>query len=359
MSKTRKLISEFIGIIQLGADISTNEAKTIIYWCVASLGASKDAHGDHTGFFHHFPILTVYGRIETGKSTLLAVIKAITNAQEIAKTSKTEFRDLLEDYNVVIIEEGEPPESEERAHMEMRLHNRVMYNTSVVNRKEPNPPYRKVRKSVFGATAIHRRNAYDDAALTSRSIFVITRPNPHREYKKVKIETMHRFVADLGKPYADARKLWNEVVKDKPEFDGSGRGAENWWPMRLVAEKCGDTEWLAYATIEEARAMEGAIVDADYESENVVAHCIEICFSPEVVPVRPIEYILVADVATSCKEAYGQTYTHQAIRRIADVHGYHTQKGNRGVQIFRKAPDQSDENKIIAEMVDMETRVHS
>jgi Cdc6-like AAA superfamily ATPase len=78
--------------------LTLNEAKTIVYWVIATYGLKK---------LDCFPPLVIYGPPETGKSTILKFVTQLVNGHVISTTSRAEFRDQLVDNRIVCIEEGD------------------------------------------------------------------------------------------------------------------------------------------------------------------------------------------------------------------------------------------------------------
>lgn len=72
--------------------LTLNEAKTIVYWAVATYGLRK---------LDCFPPMVMYGAPETGKSTILKFVAQLVNAHVISTTSRAEFRDQLMDNRIV------------------------------------------------------------------------------------------------------------------------------------------------------------------------------------------------------------------------------------------------------------------
>lgn len=230
--------------------LTTNEAKTVVYWAIATQGLEK---------FDCFPPLVLYGVHETGKSTILKFVSQLINAHFISTTSRAEFRDQLIKNRIVCIEEGDKVNEELILKRYSRESGQVHVKTRILG------GYTTTEGNLYGATLLHRRHSFEDLALQSRTIIVKT--------KKVKKEF---YETELNDDYkAKLRKLWKDAWKHRSSDIPSGRTETNWWPLIIVAQYRGDDKWIKYAHKQQKIAERLLKGDSEFEPDKVLAYALD------------------------------------------------------------------------------------
>ena len=221
--------------VQSVTGLGTNEAKTLVYWALGTHSLPK---------LNIFPILSIKGEYGTGKTTLLAVLQQLVHLPEWigGDASRAVLRDSLRHESTALIDEGDIIK-------EALIRDRYSRRSAQkgVNR-EVTHGWKMDNLKTFGATAVHRRNAFKDPAVDSRTVVVLTRR-----------------VAGGVKPFRDEDFApWHKVLKalaaeipwEKLAQDSSSREVDTWGPLLVVAQYLEDTTWLAYANerVEAAQA---------------------------------------------------------------------------------------------------------
>jgi len=236
--------------------LTLNEAKTIVYWAVATYGLNK---------LDCFPPMVIYGAPETGKSTILKFVAKLINAHVISTTTKAEFRDQLADNRIVCIEEGDKVEepmilkrySRESGQVHIKVRGSWGFYTNEGN--------------IYGATLLHRRHSFEDLALQTRTIVIKTR-KVEREFQK----------AELPDDYGERlEKLWKGAWKNRGDQNPSGRTATNWWPLIIVAQFREDDKWIEYAHKQQKIAESLLKGDSDFEPDKILAYALNYFESEE------------------------------------------------------------------------------
>lgn len=163
---------------------------------------------------HTFPLLVLLGPTGTGKSITLHVIRDFAYRPDAfslrGRTLPTIRDELVACHDgTAIIEESDRAWSGSES-FEAMLSDRYQRATAQAALKEPvgDRGYETVDKTFFGATVLHRRYPFEDAALDGRSILVHFRADHSREYDELE---------DFDPLLADARKLVGRLVFELPE----------------------------------------------------------------------------------------------------------------------------------------------
>lgn len=266
MAKTinGELVNRAVNTLLTGTAVNENEAKTIVYWAIASYGVAKE------GGLFLFPILVTHGKPETGKSTMQVVVHALTGASFMSITTPAALRDMLEKHPVVLIEEGDKLSGEK---LEELILARYTLQSSMVHKKvrETWGGFEPKDSLVFGATMIHKRYEFENLALASRCIIISTRKDKTRKYEEVTLETIGNWITEEDKDAAE--KLWKKARECKG-LQVSGRTATNWRSLMMVATTLGDEEWLKYADDKILEANNELDLDEEFELEDILDHVV-------------------------------------------------------------------------------------
>lgn len=226
-----QVISQYANSITQACGLDTNQAKTAVYWAVATHGIEK---------LNIMPILTIFGGHGSGKSSLIACLQQIVcNPRHIdGKLSKAELRDSLKLNTTALIEEGD--EVDER--QILKRYSRQTSSTSV-KRGSAATGWSSQQVDLFGATALHRRVPFADPAVDSRSITIRT---AHRQ-GNFSVPTMDGIALAAIAAQVDWLKMLG--IPD-------GRARDTWMPLFQGALACIDTDWMAYALGELNKAIQ-------------------------------------------------------------------------------------------------------
>ena len=266
--------------------LTTNEAKTVVYWAIATYGLKR---------LDCFPPLVIYGDIETGKSTILKFVSQLVGAEVISITSRAEFRDQLMENRIVCIEEGD------KVNEELIL-KRYSRESGQVHVKAKGPwGYTTTEGNLYGATVLHRRHSFEDVAVQSRTIIVKT--------KKVKREF---YETELSDDYKDKlRKLWKDAWKHRSSYMPLGRTETNWWPLIIVAQFREDDEWIEYARKQQKIAERLLKGDSEFEPDKVLGYALNYFKN-----VRNKEFVYLSTLIEHLNDHYMWKPTSKRVAKI-------------------------------------------
>jgi hypothetical protein len=158
------------------------QQKLVIYWTLAA----RSLRNENT-----FPLLSVQGKMGTGKSQALMIIGNFSfrpvRFSLRGMTGPTIRDKFAEAYNgTAIIEEADSAWMDPEANFERLLSDRYQRASAEASHKvrSGDKNWTAVTKQYFGATALHRRVPFKDAALDGRNICARTRPDHTRQYRE-------------------------------------------------------------------------------------------------------------------------------------------------------------------------------
>ena len=239
-AKTIDLIRVIVEVTDTLLGISTGlghlQRKTIGYYTAArhSLPSANS-----------FPLLVCIGPMGTGKSECSRIVKAFAykpRAMSLRGMSPPAFRDeLVEAHNgTAVIEEADAGWKESKNY-ENLLSDRYHRDSAKVAIKVPagDNSWITQEKYFSGASVVHKRLPFADAALDGRSISVPFRANHSRKYKEFR---------ENDPAVVELKKRVDNFTFDPPElhrsFEAAGRILASYTPVLALAEWCGDTEFL-------------------------------------------------------------------------------------------------------------------
>jgi len=247
------IIDKAVHTLLTATGLSENEAKTVVYWAVATYGLEV---------LECFSLLLAQGQPETGKSTILKKIRELTDAKFVSTTSPAEFRDILVKHPVVLIEEADTANED-------LLLKRYARETGQVNIKskgsKSSEAYTSVKGNLYGATAIHRRYALESLALQSRTIVIKT--------KKIDKSFSSTPLEDSIK--AECKTIWEAAWGEYSDYNPQGRTAANWRGLVIVAKFLQDFQWLLYAEDQQQLADSLLNEDGEWEPEQLIQFALE------------------------------------------------------------------------------------
>ena len=232
-------LAEATGLDQLSA-------RTALYWAGATYGVAK---------LNLFPILAIRGPMGTGKTTVLEILRAVAHEPGdglIAgqKTTYAALRDKMASTATIMVDEADS------IHEELFLARYSKTSAGIdLKTASGSRDWDLLAVNVFGATAVHQRQPFQDAAVESRAIVLKTVP-------KAEITPMD------GVRLTELRRLLQSVAREvdwsAAKF-GYSRERDTWEPLLLVARSVGDEEWLTYAKQRIADATDALLKARNYE----------------------------------------------------------------------------------------------
>ncbi|HZC25083.1 MAG TPA: hypothetical protein VE866_17235 [Candidatus Binatia bacterium] len=212
------------------------ERKLAVYWTLAT-------HALPT--LDTFPLLVLRGKMGTGKSQALKVIENFAYRSRrlslrgmTAPAIRDGFADCYE--GTAVVEEADAAWKDRDSTFEHLLSDRYQRNSAEASHKQKkgSEDWSTVTKRYFGATALHRRIPFLDAALDGRSVSVYFRPDHSRSYRD--------FNAEDPRNAAGKVLLQHLTVKLPPVEQPNGIAARvfnSYRPVLAAAKLCGDCEF--------------------------------------------------------------------------------------------------------------------
>jgi hypothetical protein len=213
-----------------------------------------------------FPILGVVGKMGTGKSQTLKIIGKFAHRPHsfsLRAVTLPAFRDELAkcDCGTAIIEEADHAWRDSEMSFERLLSDRYQRDSAKAALKQKSGDnWASVNKPYFGATVLHRRMPFNDAALDGRTITLQFKADHSRKYEQVSDDAPW-----LGECYELTREL---TFKPGAVEQPSGVAARIFDSYRIIlstASICGDEKFLGQilprlnlqtAELKEAQAAE-------------------------------------------------------------------------------------------------------
>lgn len=315
-------LSQSTGLKELGQ-------KLAIYW---TLGTHALPHVDT------FPILAMIGKTASGKSQTLSIIGdfayrpfPFSLRSMTAPTIRDRFAECAS--GTAILEEADQAWKDSEAVFERMLSDRYQRRSAEAAHKVKvgEDQWTTHSSKFFGATAVHRRIPFSDAALDGRTVFVRFKADHSRTYEEYSAEDPWN---------VEGRELMRNVTFEPPPVEQpegvAGRIFATYKILLSTAKLCGDEDFPAQllprlltetAELKEAQSSEpdglvlGAIVGAVFQDED----------NPEF---RNIKY---SDLAKSIWENHRFSLTPRQIGPIARDLGFET-KTSHGATVVVPTP---------------------
>lgn len=162
--------------------LRSKDRKTIVYYTIAT----HDLPNLDT-----FPLLALVGQMGTGKSQGLRIVKSFARLPiplSLRGMTLPAIRDEFAkcDCSTAIVEEADYAWHDHEAAFERLLSDRYQRASATAAHKEAqaNRQWKQVTQSYFGATVLHRRIPFSDAALDGRTVTVHFRADHSRTYQE-------------------------------------------------------------------------------------------------------------------------------------------------------------------------------
>ena len=290
-----QIINKHVQAITQSCGLGINQAKTIVYYSIATHDFDK---------LSIMPILVILGPQGTGKSTLISLMKQIVNnpVSIDGRVSPATLRDSLKLNSTAFIEEADNVD-------EQLILNRYSKQTSdtVVKRQDRDKGFLSTPLNIFGATVLHRRVPFRDAAVDSRSIIIQTQYSPS-------IIPTEPLQCD------NLREIAQLVNWEVPTALQTGRVADTWQPLVQAVLACEDPEWLIYAIDEVFKNTKKFIRGHGYEPQQALIHSLYALSRPEIgTTIKPVR---ITDIKEHLKAEYEVKLTPRQIDEMCRSFGF-------------------------------------
>ena len=206
--------------------------KVVTYWTLSTHSLRN---------VNTYPILCLLGKMATGKSQTLAIIENFARCPvrlSLRGMTTPTIRDkLAEAYNgTAIVEEADSAWKDSESTVERLLSDRYQRRSAKESHKvKSGDNWNSADKEYFGATVLHRRIPFNDAALDGRTVRVRFRPDHTRQYRKYQAEDpWNEEGRELLRGF-----VFEPVEVDQPQ-DVAGRIFDTYQPLLSTAKLCRD-----------------------------------------------------------------------------------------------------------------------
>ena len=329
---------------------TTNEAKTIVYWCIATYGYDK---------VRKFPVLVFFGRKNSGKSTALNIVMELS---KMPPNSKDRIEmvlnpNLSDAVRRDKISAGGTHVAEEADSIDEMIINKVFdkfTGLSTVNRAYGQSQFGKENITVSTALAMHRRQPFQDPATTSRCIMLFTKKLRGGLTANGKVEPDTNLIAEYLPEVEELADSLSDMWSEIPEF--AGRAQELWNPLIFVAERAGDEGFIEYADSEIKEAIRfDAEQDLDEPDPAVFRTILELTVSNSG---NFSDRVATKEVRTNLKQDEIEL-TSQNINAIADRLGFEVKNhaGRMYIKLHTNPQKRKAQMQRIANQVDYHDEV--
>jgi len=330
MPETNEQIASSSRLMQLALFLSTGldelSRKTVAYWTLATHALTH---------VQTFPLLVLVGKMGTGKSETLKIISKFAHRPHTLSlrgmTLATIRDELVECQNgTAIIEEADSAWKDAEIFEQLLSDRYQSASAKAAHKVSTGKDWETVIKAYFGATVLHRRIPFNDAALDGRSVVVRFRADHNRSYQEYSDEDPWIVEgADI------VRGLTFDV---RPVERPSGVAARVFNTYRLllgVASLCGDHDFLPQ--VHSALLLETAELKEaqSAEPDGLVARgIVELVFTNGRANFRNIRF---SDLADTIRRSTGLQLQPRQVGRMARELGFET-KTSHGVTVVVPTP---------------------
>jgi hypothetical protein len=227
------------------------DRKRVIYWTLGTHALPS---------LPSYPLLMLHGKYNTGKSTALDVISCFARKPQRMSLRGSTIATIRDFFHrtweaTAILEEADGAMHDQDSRFENLLSDRFNRKTgnAKVNRQAEAGRWEEHVLSYFGATAVHRRLAWKDPALESRSIKIRLKPDFKRSYAPFDSESPVPWVK-LGMEQVQGLILTLPPVE--PPKVNAGRIQAGDLPLLGIAKLLGDNDFPEQLQREAELAME-------------------------------------------------------------------------------------------------------
>jgi hypothetical protein len=217
-------------------DLKDLQQNLVTYWTLATHSLPN---------VNTFSIMSLQGKMGTGKSQALSIIENFAfrpvRLSLRAMTTPT-IRDKFAESNngTAIIEEADYAWRDTETTFERLLSDRYQRASAEASYKvkSGDKSWSTSTKQYFGATALHRRLSFKDAALDGRTVTVRLRPDNSRKYREYNGEDAWN---------AEGKQLIRNLTFEQPEIEQppgvAGRVFNTYKALLGAAKLCGDRDF--------------------------------------------------------------------------------------------------------------------
>lgn len=293
MSENENIFAKAATLMQTALSESTGlrdrEQKIVVYWTLATHSLPHA---------NTFPILALQGKMGTGKSQALFIIRNFAFrpvALSLRGMTTPTIRDkFAESHNgTAIVEEADYAWRDADTSFERLLSDRYQKASAQAAHKvkSGDKNWTTAPKQYFGATALHRRIPFKDAALDGRTVCVRFRPDHTRHYREYRDEDPWN---------VEGKQLVSGVPFEPPEVEQpqgvAGRIFNTYRPLLSAAKLCGDQQFaeqlLAKLLQETLELKEAQSSEPDGLVLQAIVEAVFECGSPEF---RNIKFSVLAE----------------------------------------------------------------
>lgn len=251
--------------LQMSTGLKELDRKLVVYWTIAThMLPNLDT----------FPLLVLRGQPGTGKSECLKIVSCFARNPRRFTVGSSSFAAIRDEFaasyeGTAIIEEADQSKDGQQP-LERFLSDRYQRNSSQVTVKEKlsKDTWGSVNKKIFGATAIHRRVIFSDAALDGRSVSVLFRRLWRPDYMD---SGTVEWIQDGYTAGADLSFKPVDVEKPDGVLD---RIYNTYRPLLVSAAILGDSKFPA-TVLEKMEVETQALIEAQsYEHDGLVLRAI-------------------------------------------------------------------------------------
>ena len=240
MSQVGDKFARAAALMQTGLSESTGlrdrYQKLVVYWALATHALP---------YLDTFPLLALLGKMGTGKSQTLSIVEnfslrpvRLSLRGMTAPAIRDKFAEAYE--GTAIVEEADQAWKDGDSAFESLLSDRYQRQSAQASHKAKHgdKDWESVTKRYFGATVLHRRIPFRDAALDGRTVRIRLRPDNSRTYRAF----------DAQDPWnREGKELVGNLVIVLPTVeqpDGvAARVFNSYRPILATARLCGDDEF--------------------------------------------------------------------------------------------------------------------
>lgn len=213
--------------------LKDRERAIIAYWTIATHSLP---------YVKTFPLLALLGKMGTGKSQTLSIIANFAyrpSRLSLRGMTGPAIRDKFAECNggTAVVEEADAAWKDTDMNFERLLSDRYQKASAEASLKVPTGQknWGTVTKQYFGATALHRRIPFNDAALDGRTVSVRLRPDHTRRYREY---------SDEDPWNAEGKQLMCGLTFEPPVVEQpkgvAARIFNTYRPLLSTAMLCGD-----------------------------------------------------------------------------------------------------------------------
>jgi len=288
--------------------------KVVTYWTLSTHSLRN---------VNTYPILCLLGKMATGKSQTLAIIENFARCPvrlSLRGMTTPTIRDkLAEAYNgTAIVEEADSAWKDSESTVERLLSDRYQRRSAKESHKvKSGDNWNSADKEYFGATVLHRRIPFNDAALDGRTVRVRFRPDHTRQYREYRAEDERN---------EEARQLLRGFDFEPPEMEQAqgvaGRIFNTYKSLLSTARLCGGEDFICQLHAQLLReTLELREAQSSEPDGLVLAAIVEVVFDSGDANFRNIKY---SELSRSIWENHRFSLNPRQIGPIARDLGFET-----------------------------------